>query len=211
MRRSMTIAVLSLLSLSFSISYFMGFDTRRGVSFGLSLEGVRLYTGYRYSGVEAFWSFGAMYTTYDLAVDPFGMNFETGARLGFKMGFIGSSVVGRLEVSPTEEASQVGLFLVGLDVEYSGENLFVRAQIGTVPLALLYYSGGEMDFHYFFPPSSLEDLVMNSRLDFSMGVAFGSFKLSLGYMVNYGFLKGVPTPLLNLNGIYLKVTMESEL
>ncbi len=211
MRKSVMIVIL-IASLSFPMSYFMGFDTRSGVSLGVDMDGVRLYTGYRYSGVEARWSFKSMTLSYQMALDPFYVNFITDTEFGISTPILGLHLMGKLIVSPSTEASQTGLLILGTVANLNLGNLTMRLEMGTVPVVMLYYSKeNTMDFYYFFPPSDIEDIVMNSRLDFSMGMSYEGFRVRLGYTVNYGFLKGVPTPLLNLNGVYLKIFMEKRI
>ena len=207
--------VLSLISIGvvvFSMGYFMEFDTRGGIAFGLSTDWARVYTGYRYTGFEIHYMFGSLVADFSSAVDPFNteLNFETD--IGFDISFLSLKLSGELFLNPSRDSTKTGVVLTGFDTEIRVENFRLKARIHTTPLVMIHYPPEEgLEFYYLFPPTDPKDLVLNSKLDIAVGFEMENFRIDLGYSVSFGFLRGVPSPLLDLNGVYLRIFMESVL
>ncbi len=209
-----TLLLIMIPMMTFS-SVFLVLDTRNGISLGYDMGDLKMYTGYRFTGLEYESGIGPLKFGIGTFLDPFSMEAGVRGTTGLDFDFLNVDLFGSFtywDVSSATEMTQSGIFEAGISLGLKMGSFKLGTFLSFSPIALVYYpEEEEMKFHFLYPPINPSDVVMNSHVVLDFGLDFGSFDASIGYEMRFGFVAGVPGPLIDMRGIFLKVRMRSEI
>ena len=188
--------------------YFMSFGTEYGVSVGYSEDWISAWVGYPYSGFEMRQSWERFSFSEQLSSRIFESNLPGFGKIETRTDI--SGVIGGIYLGfSTEDATTVGdsemvggLFF-GADLRF-GDDIYAFLDVSSTFFGL--YRKSERFYFGFAPVNEL------SLFPYSIAVGIGkvmdNLTLVVGYRFRSGFVAGVPTPVIDVGGLFFNFRVE---
>ena len=201
-----TVAILIIPILTFA-GYFMSFGTEYGVNIGYSEDWISAWVGYPYSGFEMKQSWKNFKFSEEISSRLFESNLPGFGKIETKTdinGVIGGMYFGfsTEEATTVGNAELVGSIFFGIDMRY-GKDMYAFLDLSSTFFGLYRID----EYHFGFAPVGKLIMVPYS-IALGIGKIMDNLTLEVGYRFRSGSVAGVPTPVIDVGGLFFSFKVE---
>ncbi len=182
--------------------YFMSFGTEYGLSVGYSEDLISAWIGYPYSGFEMRQSWERYHFFEQISSRLFESNLPGFGKIETRTdinGVIGGIYLGfsTEEATTINDVELVGSIFFGIDLKY-GDDTYAFFDLSSTFFGLY---RKDTKYHFGFAPVN-ELALFPYSIALGIGKVMDNLTLEIGYRFRSGFVVGVPTPVIDVGGLF---------